>query len=66
MFLSSETTGVELSVAVLGLALPEFALGGASGVAVVGGGAEGFLFLVVADETEFDEDGEGEENAGWY
>jgi hypothetical protein len=66
MFLSSETTGAELSVAVLGLALPEFALGGAGGVAVVGGGAEGFLFLVVADETEFDEDGEGEEDAGWY
>lgn len=46
----------ELGVAVLGLALPELPARGAGRVAVVGGWTEGFLFLVVADEGEFDED----------
>jgi hypothetical protein len=48
--------GSELSIAVLGLALPELAAWGAGGVAIVGRGTEGFLSLVVADEGEFDED----------
>jgi hypothetical protein len=40
----------ELSITrVLWLALPETAFGGAGCVAVVGGWAEGFFFLVVAD-----------------
>lgn len=46
------------------LALPEFATGGASCVAVVGAGTEGSLLAVVADEGELDEDGEEEEDAG--
>jgi len=56
--------GVLLSVGAsgLGLALPELAFGGASCVAVVGAGAEGFLFLVVAGEDNVEEDGEEEEN----
>ena len=47
----------------LGLALPEFAFRRAGRVAVVGGGPEGFLALVVAGEGEFEEDGEEEEDA---
>jgi hypothetical protein len=62
VFLSSEAAGGEFSVAVA-LALPELAAGGAGCVAVVGGGAEGFLSLVVPDEGEFDEDREEEEDA---
>ena len=38
------------------LALPELALWGAGGVAVVGRGAEGTLLFAVADETVLDED----------
>lgn len=64
VLLGSETAGGEFGIAILGLALPELALWGAGGVAVVGGGTECFLFLVVADETEFYEDGEEEEDAG--
>jgi hypothetical protein len=64
VLLGRETTGGEFGVAILELALPELALWGAGGVAVVGGGTEGFLFLVVADETEFNEDREEEEDAG--
>jgi len=63
VLLGGETTSSELGVTVFGLALPEFALGGAGCVAVVGGWAEGFLFLVVADESELDEDGEDEEDS---
>jgi hypothetical protein len=37
---------------VFGFALPELPLGGAGGITVVGGGAEGFLFLVVLCEGE--------------
>lgn len=60
-----ERVGVLLvhGVVALLLALPELAFGGASCVAVVGGGAEGTLFAAVADETIFDEDGEEEEDA---
>jgi hypothetical protein len=50
-------------VVALLLALPELAFGGAGGVAVVGGGAEGALLAAVADEAIFDEDGEEEEDA---
>ena len=46
--------GAELSVAVLGLSLPELAAGRAGRVAVVGGGPEGFLLLVVAHEGDFE------------
>ena len=46
----------KLSIAVLGLTLPELAAWGAGDVAVVRGGTEGFLFLVVADEDQLDED----------
>lgn len=53
----------KLSIAVLGLALPELALWGAGSVAVVGGRAEGLFFAVVFDEEEFDEDGQEEEDA---
>jgi hypothetical protein len=63
VLLGRESTGGEFGIAILGLALPELAPWGAGGVAIVGGGTEGFLFLVVADETEFDEDGEEEEDA---
>lgn len=46
-----ERVGVLLvqGVVALLLALPELAFGGAGGVAVVGGGAEGALFAAVAD-----------------
>lgn len=46
-----------------GLALPEPALGRTGSVAVVGGGAKGFLFPVVAHEGDLDEEGEEEEDA---
>jgi len=51
-----------VDASVLGLALPESALGRPSCVAVVGRGAEGTLFAAVLDETNFDEDGEEEED----
>lgn len=52
----------ELSIAVLGLALPELAFGGTGCVAVVGRGAEGALFAAVLNETILDEDGDEEED----
>lgn len=56
---------IELGIAgVLGLALPELPAWGPGGVAVVGGGAESLLFLVMADEHEFDEDRKEEEDTG--
>ena len=63
MLLSSKTSSSELSIAGLSFALPEFALASTGGVAVVGRGTESFLLLVVADETEFNEDREQEEDA---
>jgi hypothetical protein len=50
-FLGTSGFGIALR-----LALPELPAWGTSCVAVVGGRAEGLLFLVVADEAEFDED----------
>ena len=56
---------IKLGIAgVLGLALPELPAWRAGGVAVVGGGAESLLFLVMADEHEFDEDRKEEEDTG--
>ena len=55
-------------VAILGitssLALPELAAWCSGCVAVVGGGSEGFLFLVMSDQADFDEEGEEEDEAG--
>lgn len=48
--------GSELRVAVLALALPEPATGRTGCVPVVGGGPEGFLFLVLPDQAEFNND----------
>ena len=63
VLLSSETSSSELSIASVAFALPEFALASTGGVSVIGGGTEGFLLFVVADETEFNEDREQEEYA---
>ena len=46
----------ELGIPILGLALPELAAGRAGCVTVVRGGTKGFLSLVVADESQLDED----------
>jgi len=51
-----------VDVSVPRLALPESALRRPGRVAVVGGGAEGTLFAAVLDETDFDEEGEEEED----
>jgi len=58
-----KSIGVLLEIGgTLWLALPELALGRAGCVTVVGGGAESALLAAVADEAEFDEDGEEKEN----
>ena len=55
-----------ITVRVLRFALPELALWGTSGVAIVGRRTEGFLFLVVAHEAKLEEDGKEEEDAVLY
>jgi len=46
-------------------ALPELAPRQAGCVVIVGGGPEGTLLAVLPDESDFDEDGEEEEDTGY-